>query len=196
MKTNLLCLGMIAAATTAASAAEIPVGMHLLLSLEETISTRSAKIGDAVHLRTLVPIPAERTIAVPIGSDAEGTISRVRRDELQIELSRILLPGGRVLNISSQSTMTPDKGSPPRISFVLLAVGVPVGVLLGSLPGALAGAVTDSQKGAEIGAGVGAAISLGIMGGVSIKILHEKRLVFRRGTTLDAVFLATVKLPD
>jgi hypothetical protein len=188
---------MIAAATTAASAAEIPVGMHLLLSLEETISTRSAKIGDAVHLRTLVPIPAERTIAVPIGSDAEGTISRVRRDELQIELSRILLPGGRVLNISSQSTMTPDKGSPPRISFVRLAVGVPVGVLLGSLPGALAGAVlTDSQKGAEIGAGVGAAISLGIMGGVSIKILHEKRLVFRRGTTLDAVFLATVKLPD
>jgi hypothetical protein len=48
-----------------ASAAEIPEGAHVLLRMENSISTRTAKEGDFVYLRTAVPIASSGDIADP-----------------------------------------------------------------------------------------------------------------------------------
>jgi len=42
----------------AAAAAEIPQGAHLLLRMENSISTKTAQAGDFVYLRTASPIAA------------------------------------------------------------------------------------------------------------------------------------------
>ena len=39
-----------------ASAAEIPQGAHVLLRMENSVNTRTAKEGDFVYLRTAIPI--------------------------------------------------------------------------------------------------------------------------------------------
>ena len=59
---------IIAAVACTATAAEIPVGTHLLLRMENSISTSSAKAGDGVHLRTVTPISTNGKIVVPVGS--------------------------------------------------------------------------------------------------------------------------------
>src|SRR6185503_1981586 len=90
---------ILTAAVSTAFAAEIPAGTHVLLRMEHSVSSRTAKAGDGVHLRTSVPISAGGRIVVPIGSYAQGVISEVHRGKrpgLQIQLTTLLLPSGEV----------------------------------------------------------------------------------------------------
>jgi hypothetical protein len=194
---HLIVLVTMAPLISNATAAEIPAGTHLLLSLEHTIDTKTVKVGDAVYLRTLIPIPAGGGIAVPVGSYAEGVVTRLKRDDLQIELSRIILPSGGVLNTPSRSTMAPDKrGTHHRPSALKLVAITGLSALNAGLLGALVGAViTDSAKGAGIGAGVGAGVGVAMPVAMVIVVRHQ-RLVFRQGLTLEVVFDQPVELPD
>src|SRR5690349_5965160 len=97
---------VMAAVASVASAAEIPAGTHLLLRMEHSVSSRTAKAGDGVHLRTSVPLSAGGRIVVPVGSYAQGVISEVKRGkrgELQIQLVTLMLPSGEVLNVSPKT---------------------------------------------------------------------------------------------
>src|SRR5438876_5262249 len=47
-----------------ASAAEIPAGTHLLLRMENSVSSRTAKAGDGVYFRTVTPLSAGGRIMV------------------------------------------------------------------------------------------------------------------------------------
>jgi hypothetical protein len=64
MRIAVLTLGFV----LAASAAEIPKGSHVLLRLVNTITTRTAREGDYIYLRTASPIVARGTILVPADS--------------------------------------------------------------------------------------------------------------------------------
>jgi hypothetical protein len=61
------------------SAADIPQGAHVLLRMENSISTRTAKEGDFVYLRTAVPIASSGDIAVPSGSYVQGVVSMAKQ---------------------------------------------------------------------------------------------------------------------
>ena len=60
---------------TFASAAEIPQGAHLLLRMENSLSTRTAREGDYVYLRTASPISLDGKIVVPVGSYVQGVVA-------------------------------------------------------------------------------------------------------------------------
>ncbi len=202
MKSLYTLIAAFAASTVLAlntMAAEIPAGTHLLLSMEHSISTRSAQVGDAVHMRTLIPIPAGGRIAVPVGSYAEGVITGVKRGRLQIQLVSLLLPSGDVLTISSRSTIAPDRSSissrRERTDDDGARLGAALGVA-GLFGGALIGNAIDGGDGSEIGAlaGVGA----GIASGIILAIVHHRNgngAELKKGTALDVVFDAPVQLP-
>src|SRR5579863_2343716 len=89
------------------TAAEIPQGAHVLLRMENSLSTRTAKEGDFVYLRTAVPIASSGQIAVPAGSYVQGVVTeskqsgRVKgRAQLAIRLETLTLASGKVYKFS------------------------------------------------------------------------------------------------
>jgi hypothetical protein len=83
-------LGALAAAQQAAEEREgnrgggraditVPAGTQIPLKLAQGISTKSAKVGDAVYAETVFPITANDRIVIPAGTYVQGRISEVRR---------------------------------------------------------------------------------------------------------------------
>lgn len=163
------------------SAADIPAGTHLLLRMEHSVSSRSAKVGDGVHLRTSVPISAGGRIVVPIGSYAQGTVSQVKRGRragLQIQLMTLMLPSGEVLTVSPKtSSVDADEIRPAaRPGFGPYAGTGPLGLALG-------GAVAGGEIGARAGLGVGVAVVV-----ISAIAGHRHDVELRQGAAVDVVF--------
>lgn len=186
MKSSLV-LALTAVVSTA-SAAEIPAGTHLLLRMEHSVSTRTAKVGDGVHLRTSVPLSAGGRIVVPIGSYAQGVITGVQhgkrgKAELQIQLMTLMVPNGEVLEVSPKTSSAELNGE--------VAARREFGRHSGLTPLALtvAGAIAGGQIGARVGLGVGAAVIL-----VSAIAGPHSEIELRQGAAVDVVFDRSVRL--
>src|SRR6516165_8539079 len=88
-------------------AAEIPQGSHALLRLMNSISTRTAREGDYVYMRTATPIVSKGEIVVPEDSYVQGVVTASKRSgrvkgraELAIRIENLTLPSGKVLKIN------------------------------------------------------------------------------------------------
>src|ERR1044072_1389434 len=86
----------------AAFAAEIPKGTHALLRLTNSVTTRTAREGDYVYLRTAMPIVSNNAIVVPEGSYVQGVVTHATRSgrvkgtaELSIRIDTLTLPSGK-----------------------------------------------------------------------------------------------------
>ena len=186
------------------SAAEIPQGAHVLLRMENSVNTRTAKEGDFVYLRTAVPIANSGDVAVPTGSYVQGVVSmskqsgRVKgRAQLAIRLETLTLASGKVYkfaphvsSVDSGETGQKVVGSEDAIE---QAPGKGqdaqrIAILAGS--GAGIGGIADrSWKGAGIGAGVGSAVGL-----ATVLLTRGREVELRQGSTLDVVFDRPVSL--
>jgi len=183
-----------------ASAAEIPAGTHLLLRMEHSVSTRTAKAGDGVHMRTSIPVSVDGRIVLPVGTWVSGTIQRVERrgrlhghGGLEIWLETLLLPTGLMVSISqlvavaakSDFTTSRNRGGDGR---GLLITGV--GMLAGYGSGGIASIWSHDE---ETVAGVG--LSVGLATAVATAILKRNRdMELSAGATLDVVFDHAVKV--
>ena len=187
-----------------ALAAEIPQGAHVLLRMENSITTRTAKDGDYVYLRTGSPISVAGTIILPVGSYVQGVITNAKRSgrvkgraELAIRLDTITLPSGSVYKVSPKVTSVDSGGGDQRAvgkegaieqGSTLLADTARIAILAGY--GAATGAIVDrSVRGAGIGAGVGGAVGL-----ATVLLSRGKEVELRQGTSLDVVFDRPVAL--
>jgi type IV secretion system protein VirB10 len=87
--------------------AEIPQGSHLLLRMENSLTTRTAKEGDYVYLRSVSPISVDGQIIVPVGSYVQGVVAQTKRSgrvtgraELAIRLETLTLTQGKVVKFA------------------------------------------------------------------------------------------------
>jgi len=162
-----------------AVAAEIPAGTHVLLRMEHSVNSRTAKVGDGVHLRTSVPISAGGRIVVPIGSYAQGVISEVKRGRhslVQIQLVTLMLPNGEVLHVGPKTSSAETMEGRTSNGFPVYPGAGPLGL-------AVAGAIAGGQIGARAGLGVGAAVVL-----ISAIAGHRHDTELRQGAAVDVVF--------
>ena len=90
-----------------AAASEIPQGAHVLLRMENSISTRTAQEGDYVYLRTATAIAADGHIAIAPGSYVQGVVTLAKRSgrvkgraELAIRLESITLVDGKTFKFA------------------------------------------------------------------------------------------------
>jgi hypothetical protein len=181
MKTKLSCALIVAALASAATAQQIPAGTHLLLRMEHSISSKTAKPGDGVHMRTVTPINVAGNIVVPIGSYAQGTVVKAqaarlahRGADLQIRLETLFLPTGGVVTVSALSSSFYDEQHRPS------GPGKTPAVVLAAI---LAGVAAGGETGARIGLGAGAgAILIPIIAG------RGKEIELRQGSALDVTF--------
>ena len=173
------------------SAADIPQGAHVLLRMENSISTRTAKEGDFVYLRTAVPIASSGNIAVPSGSYVQGVVSmskqsgRVKgRAQLAIRLETLTLGSGKVYKFSPHLNSVDSGETGQKVEGSENTVEQAPG------SGAAIGGIADrSWKGAGIGAGVGSAVGL-----ATVLLTRGKEVELRQGSTLDVVFDRPVSL--
>src|SRR5579872_3081911 len=57
----------------------VPAGTRFAVVLENGISTRGAKAGDSVYLRTSFPITQDNKVVVPVGSYLRGELTEAKR---------------------------------------------------------------------------------------------------------------------
>lgn len=189
---------------SAGQAAEIPQGAHVLLRLENSVNTRTARVGDYVYLRTAVPIANGGQIAVPAGSYVQGVVSEAQRSgrvkgraQLAIRLETLTLASGKLYKFSPHLSAVDSGETGQRVVGAENRVeqapsrGQDAGriaILAGS--GAGIGGIADrSWKGAGIGAGVGSAVGL-----ATVLLTRGKEVELRQGSTLDVVFDRPVSL--
>ncbi len=188
----------------AAQNLEIPKGAHVLLRMANSISTRTAREGDFVYLRTASPIAAQGRIAVPADSYVQGTVVRVKRSgrvkgraELAIRLETLTLENGQVVKFTPKLSSVDALETGQRVEGSEGAIEQAPGkgqdaeriaILAGT--GASVGALADrSWRAAGIGGGIGTAVGI-----ASVLLTRGKDVALRQGTTLDVVFDRAVVL--
>jgi hypothetical protein len=178
-------LGALAAAQEAAEVREensgggragitVPAGTQIPLKLAQGISTKSAKVGDAVYAQTVFPVTANDRIVIPAGTYVQGRISEIKRPgrvkgraEFLMHFTTmifhsgytVMLPGA-VENLpgSERQTVKDKEGTVQQDG----TKGKDAGTVAKTAgEGAVVGAVVDrGVRGAGIGGGAGAAVGL------------------------------------
>lgn len=196
------------APTPAAGSGEtilVPAGTRLGVILENGISTRSAKPGDSVYLRTNFPITESNRIVIPIGSYIRGEILESKRPgrvkgkgELRMKLNTLIFPNGYTVNLNAapRSADTGGKETMDSEGKVNSAggKGVDTPTIVRTTAettgvGTAVGAISGGAKGAGIGAGVGL-----LTGIAAIMLTRGPDAQIPRGSTLDLVLEHSVAL--
>ena len=204
MRRNFACLLAVALAPWAAEAVEIPQGAHVLLRMENSISTRTAQEGDYVYLRTATPIAVDGHIALAAGSYVQGVVTQTKRSgrikgraELAIRLESLTLADGKTFKFAPHVSAVDSGDSGQKVVGKENTIEQPadhakdaerIAILAGSGAG-IGGLADHSWKGAGIGAGVGSAVGL-----ATVLMTRGREVELKQGTTLDVVFDRPVAL--
>jgi len=183
------------------AASEIPQGSHVALSLVNSISTRTAREGDYVYMRTATPIAADGHVVVPVGSYVQGVVTSSKRSgrvkgraELSIRLENLTLPSGKMVRIAPKLESVDSDGTGQKTtqegsikqagSKGADAARV---ATLGGTGAAIGGLATETWRGAGIGAGIG-----GGVGAAVVLLTRGREVNLHRGETVDVVFQRAV----
>jgi hypothetical protein len=201
---NLRALLLLALSPGLIAAADIPAGTHVLLRMENSLSSRTAQPGNFVYLRTVVPIAAAGQIIVPVGSYVQGVVTGSKRSgrvkgraELAIRLETLTLGSGKVYQFAPHlSSVDSDESGQKVVGAENNVDQAPgkgqdagrIAILAGTGAG-IGGLATETVRGAGIGAGVGSAVGL-----ATVLLTRGKEVDLRQGATLDVVFDRGVEL--
>ena len=184
----------LAALAATASAAEIPTGTHLLLRMENSVSSRTAKAGDGVYFRTVTPLSAGGRIVVPPGSYAQGIVSRAERGKrahgqagLEIQLVMLMLTNGEVITASSRTASIASEGASHGPQW---DAGVVPPIPFKSVFGA---AVVGAIAGGRTGSGIGMA-AVGAVAVISSIVARGHEVELRPGTQVDVAFERAIQV--
>jgi hypothetical protein len=176
-------------------------GTRFAVVLENGISTRGAKPGDSVYLRTSFPITQDNKVVVPVGSYLRGEITESKRPgrvkgrgEFRMKLNTLILPNGYTVDLNADPRSADSGGPETMDSEGKTTGGSGAGkdaktVATTTATGAGVGAIAGGVKGAGIGAGVGGAIGLGAM-----LLTRGPDAQLPRGSTLDVVLERNLSL--
>jgi hypothetical protein len=179
-------------------AAEIPLGSHALLRLVNSVSTRTAREGDYVYMRTASPIVVDGHVLIPVDSYVQGVVSHAQRSgrvsgraELALRIDTLTLPSGKVIKVSPHLRSVDSEGTDQKVDTKESAIqqggskGADVERVAGmSGKGAAIGGIADrSWSGAGIGAGAGGAVGL-----ATVLLTRGREVELRQGSTIDVVF--------
>jgi hypothetical protein len=183
---------------TAIHASDIPKGTHALLRMVNSVSTRTAREGDYVYLRTATPIVAGGAILVPVDSYVQGTITHSKRSgrvkgiaELGIRIETLTMASGQVIRMTPSLTSVDAEGSDQKVvgkeSQVQQGTSHGADAVRiagpGTMGAAVGGLADRSWKGAGIGGGAGSALGL-----ATVLLTRGREVELRQGSTIDVIF--------
>lgn len=169
----------------------------MALRLVNSISTRTAKEGDYVYMRTATPIAADGAIVVPEGSYVQAVVTHALRSgrvkgkaELAIRIETLTFPSGKVIKVNPHLASVESEGTDQKMeSENTIQQGSSHGAdaarvaEMGGAGAAIGGLAERSWSGAGIGAGAGGAVGL-----ATVLLTRGKEVELRQGSTVDVVF--------
>jgi hypothetical protein len=142
--------------------ASIPAGTRLVGTLEQTVSTRSNRVGDRISIVTREPLELREGAVLPEGVALEGEITHLKgggrltgAPELTIRFSRLAVQG-RDYPVEAVPFRIRGRSSTPET-----AVEIGGGAVAGGVVGAIAG---SAVKGAVVGAVLGTGVAVATEG--------------------------------
>jgi hypothetical protein len=172
----------------------VPAGTRVAVILENGLSTRNAKAGDSVYLRTSFPITQNNRVVVPVGSYVRGELleskrpGRIKgRGEFRMRLNTLIFPNGYTVSLIS-APRTADSGGKETTDSEGKVIGEggkgrdAATVATTTVTGTGIGAIAGGAKGAGIGAGAG-----GLAGLAAVLLTRGPEAQLPRGSTLDIV---------
>ena len=179
----------------------VPAGTRFAVILENGISTRGAKPGDSVYLRTSFPITQDNKVVVPVGSYLRGELTETKRPgrvkgrgEFRMKLNTLILPNGYTVDLNADPRSA-DSGGPETMDNEGKTVGGggkgkdAKTIATTTATGAGVGAIAGGAKGAGIGAGIG-----GLAGLAATLLTRGPEAELPRGSTLDVVLERNLSL--
>jgi len=162
-------------ATSAASEGKtinVPAGTKIPLVLKQGISTKNAKVGDHVYLRTNFPLVQDGRMVIPEGTYVQGEITNVKRAgrvkgraEVMMHFSTLIFPNGYTVTLPGAVDAVPgaeggdvksnegkiehegEKGRDVARGAETTAAGTAIGASAGGLKGAGIGAAAGGVTG-------------------------------------------------
>ena len=147
------------------------------ITLEQMLSTRTARVEDRVSGRVSRDVRVAGTIAIPEGSRLEGTVVVVEhggkfrdRPRIGIRFSTVVLPDNTRIALSTDPIYREGE-SPAADATAKVGTGAVIGAVLGAVLGGKKGAILGGSAGAAGGA---AAVARG----------EEPEVLLKTGTSL------------
>jgi len=188
------------------SAAVIPAGAKIPLTLAQAISTKNAREGDAVYAQTTFPFVLNDRILVPAGTYIQGKIMHTehagrskKRAEILIHFTAMIYPTGYTVMLPGSIENTPgadnkgvkdkegtiqqDKDTGKRIEDA--AKGAAIGGTVGSIGGVAAGGLNGARIGGAAGLAAGVAWAL---------LKHGPELKLEVGTSIEMEVQRDIKV--
>ncbi len=175
----------------------IPAGTSVPVSLEQAVTTKSARPGDKIYCKTVFPVAIDNRIVIPAGTYVQGEVTEAKRPgrvkgrgELLLHFTTMIMPNGYMFTLPGAVENSPDsdaskvkdkEGTIQSEGTKLKDLGtVATTAAAGTAVGAM---TTGTRKGALAGGAMGAAA------GTAIALLTRGAdLRLERGATLTMVF--------
>jgi len=178
----------------------VPSGTRLGVTLENGISTNSAKPGDSVYFRTSFPVTMNNKVVIPVGSYLRGEVTDAKRPgrvkgkgELRIRLNTLILPNGYTVDLNAEPHSTDGGGTKTDSEGKITGPGGKgkdaETIATTTATGAGIGAIAAGAKGAGIGAGIG-----GVAGLAAVLLSRGPEAQLPRGSSMDLVLERDLQL--
>jgi hypothetical protein len=137
--------------------AEIPSGTSLEIQLDETLSTRTTRVGSPISGSVSQPVIYDGVVVIPEGSRVGGVVTSISREPpvVSAELDALRVDGTlySIRGVLTEAAMV--RRSEMKDEAVKIGGGAAAGAVLG-------GAIGGDVKSAAIGAAAGAAAGTGV----------------------------------
>jgi len=165
----------------------VPTGTRVLLSLVGEVSTKHAKDGDNVYLRTDAPVAADGRVVIPRGSDVRGTITHTKKaghvsgkGELYIRFDSLILPNGVSRDFHARPSGDEGKveGNGKAADGRTVIEGAGMGATIGAITRGLPGAGVGGAAGALAGVLLSRNQDVVLRPGTHVEMVLDRDLVF------------------
>jgi len=178
----------------------VPAGTRLGVTMENGISTNSAKPGDSVYFRTSFPVTMNNKVVIPVGSYLRGEVTESKRPgrvkgkgELRIRLNTLILPNGYTVDLNAEPHSADGGGTKTDSEGKITGPGGKgkdaATIATTTATGAGIGAIAAGGKGAGIGAGIG-----GVAGLAAVLLSRGPDAQLPRGSSMDLVLERDLQL--
>lgn len=155
------------ASRAAKSAATVPAGTPLTVSLDQQLDTKNNSAGDAFTATVTEPVTAGSQVAIPQGAKLHGQVTAVQKSGsagkpavIKVDFQQIEIDGRKQPIQASVTQASPETKS--RSSTGEKAAKIGAGAAAGAIVGRIIGGdAKGTLIGAAVGAAAGTAITLG-----------------------------------
>jgi hypothetical protein len=179
----------------------VPAGTKVLLTLQASVNTKSAKPGDGLYLQSAFPVIVGNSVLIPAGMYVQGVVDSVERPirmkghtQMKIHFTSMIFPNGSVVEIPGELNSIPGSTGPRvktggegTVEQTGNAGDVAKSAGKGAIYGASGGVLVGSAEGSAL-KGLGYGGIAGALAGAAVSLFtHGKEIDIPAGSQVEMV---------